>query len=629
MTVQKIQLKGGVNKERTRYSTEGGWYDSDKVRFRQGYPEKVGGWTRFSAATFLGVCRSLWNWVTLDGKNFVGVGTHLKMYLELGTAYYDITPIRETTAAGDVTFAATNGSSSITVSDTAHGALPSNFVTFSGAVSLGGVIDADILNKEYQIDSVIDVDSYVITALDASGVAIAANASDTGNGGAAVVGAYQIQTGKEIQIPTTGWGGGAFGLGTWGQGDLTSVGLRLWSQSNFGEDLLFNPRGGGLYYWDATGGTSTRGVNVTSLAGASDVPTVVLFSLVSDVNRFAFALGANPLGESTLDPLLVRWSDKEDIADWTPTALNESGDLRLTHGSSIVSAVQARQEVLIWTNAALYGLQYLGAPEGWGTQILGDNLSIASQNSPVYADNKAYWMGRDKFYVYDGTVRTLPCDLRRFIFTGINETQLNQVFSGSVEQFHEIWWFYPSVGSDTCDLYVLYNYIDGTWANGTIARTAWLDADTRTNPIGATYSNNLVYHESGCDDGEGATATAIASQITSSEIDLEDGDRFMFIDKILPDVTFEGSEADSPAIDIDFYPMKDSGSGYNSPRSEGGNSTASVTRTSTVTIEQFTGQAFVRVRGRQMVVKYSSADAGVAWQAGDLRVDMRPDGRRG
>lgn len=629
MTIQKIKVQGGVNKERTQYSTEGGWFDADKVRFRQGYPEKIGGWERLSAATFLGVCRSLWNWVTLSGNNIVGVGTNLKFYLELGTAYHDITPLRVTTAAGDVTFAATNGSSSITVADTAHGAFPGNFVTFSGSASLGGVITATILDKEYQVDSLVDADSYIIIALDASDVAIEANASDTGNGGAGVVGAYQIATGSGIELPTAGWGAGGLGLGTWGEGENTASGLRLWSQSNFGEDLLFNPRGGGLYYWDATNLVATRGVNVTSLAGASDVPTKVIFSLVSDINRFAFAFGVNTLGSTTLDPMLIRWSDKEDVADWTPTPLNEAGDLRISHGSRIVAATQARQEMLVWTDSALYGFQYLGAPEGWGAQLLGDNISIISPNAAAYVDNKSYWMGRDKFYTYDGTVRTLVCNLRRHVFTDINASQMGQTFTGVIEEFHEIWWFYCSNDSDTVDLYVLFNYVDNTWANGTLARTAWLDSGLRTNPVAATYSNNLVYHEVGNDDNETGTVVPIDAQITSSEIDLEDGNSFMFINRALPDITFDGSTADSPAASLEIKPLKNSGSGFNSPLSEGGNSSATITRTATSVIEQFTGQVFVRVRGRQMVVKISSSDLGVAWQAGDMRVDMRPDGRRG
>jgi len=629
MPLKKLEFKSGVNKERTQYSSEGGWFDSDKVRFRQGLPEKIGGWEQISTATFLGVCRSLWNWVTLGGQNIVGVGTHLKMYLELGTSYSDITPIRVTTNAGDITFAATDGSTAITITDTAHGALPNDFVTFSGAVSLGGVITAAILNKEYQIDDVVDTNDYKITALDANDAAIAANSSDTGNGGAAVIGAYQIPSGSDIEVPTAGWGGGAYGIGVWSTGETTTSNLRLWGQSNFGEDLLFNPRGGGLYYWDATNLVATRGVNVTSLTGATDVPTLVLFSLVSDINRFAFVFGCNAAGTSTLDPLLIRWSDKEDVADWTPTATNESGDLRLSHGSRIVTATQARQEVLVWTDTALYGLQYLGPPEGWGAQILGTNSSIISPNAAAYVGNTAFWMGQDKFYFYDGTVQTLICDVRRFIYNDINETQLGQTFSGIVEEFNEVWWFYCSAGVTAIDKYVLYNYVEKSWAVGTLARTAWVDSGLRTNPLAATYTNNLVYHELGNDDKETGTTAAIAAEITSSEIDLDDGDKFMFINRMLPDVTFEGSDAASPALTMELKPMTNAGSGFLATPSEGGNSSATVTRTSTSVIEQFTDQVYVRVRGRQLVVKVSSSAEGVAWQLGSPRVDMRPDGRRG
>lgn len=628
MPIKKLVIKGGINRERTQYSTEGGWYDGDKVRFRQGEPEKIGGWQRLSDNVFLGICRSLWNWVTLAGKNIVGVGTNLKFYLELGTQYYDVTPIRSTTAAGAVTFAATTGSSVLTVSDTAHGALTNDFVTFSGASSLGGLIVASALNQEYQIASLVDDDSYTVVAKDTNGATLTANASDTGNGGASVVGAYQINTGNEIAVPLAGYGAGGFGLGTWGFGTVTTRPLRIWAQSNFGEDLLFNYIGGDLFYWDATNGVITRAVYVSALAGASDVPTAVNYSLVSDINRFAFAFGVNPVGSSVLDPMLIRWSDKEDVADWTSTTLNEAGELRVSHGSRITTALQARQEVLVWTDSAMYGLQYLGAPEGWGAQLLGDNTSIISQNAAAYVGNMAFWMGRDKFYMYDGTVQTLPCDVRRYIYTDINATQFEQVFAGIVEQFSEVWWFYCSSGSDTIDSYVLYNYVEHVWAIGTLTRTAWIDSGLRTNPVAATYSNNLVYHEVGNDNNETANE-AIEAYITSSEIDLDDGHQFMFIKRVLPDVTFEGSAASSPAIIMELKPMNNAGSGYTTPASQGGNSSGTVTRTSTSVIEQFTEEVFVRVRGRQMVVKISSTGLGVAWQLGAARYDIRPDGRRG
>jgi hypothetical protein len=366
MAVRKLQFKPGVNRETTRYAAEGQWYETDKVRFRRGLPQKIGGWEQVSSNTYLGVARSLFNWATLSGQNLIAAGTNLKYYIERGGAYFDITPIRATTAAGDVTFSATNGDATLTVADTAHGALQNDFVTYSGAVSLGGNITADVLNQEYQIATIIDEDSYTIEAKDTSGSTVTANASDTGNGGASVVGAYQINTGNEIEVPFSGWGAGRWGTGTWGTGGTTLAPMRIWSESNFGEDLFFAHRGGVPLYWDASSGVGTRGVYVSSLGGASDVPTITNLAFVSDIFRFAFCFGANDIGSSTLDPMLIRWSDQEDVANWTPAATNQAGSLRLSDGTEIVDAIQARQEILVWSDAALYGLQYLGAPEVWG-----------------------------------------------------------------------------------------------------------------------------------------------------------------------------------------------------------------------------------------------------------------------
>jgi hypothetical protein len=630
MPLKKIELSPGINRENTRYATEGGWYEGDKIRFRQGTPEKIGGWERISTTTFLGVCRSLWNWVTIGGQNLVGVGTNLKFYIERGGFYYDVTPIRETTAAGDVTFAAVNGSSTLTVADTAHGAAQNDFVTFSGAVSLGGNITADVLNQEYQVLLVLDEDSYTVTAKDTAGATVTANASDTGNGGGVVVGAYQITTGSTIAVPFTGWGAGAWGSGTWGVGGTTTQPLRLWSQTNFGEDLVFAYRGGPLLYWDATTGTATRGniVDTTNYPTSSDVPTAVNYSFVSDISRFVFAFGANALGTSLIDPMLIRWSDQESFINWTPDAANQAGSLRLSHGTEIVTATQARQEILVWSDSALYSLQYLGSPDVWGAQLLGNNISIAGQNATAYAAGVAFWMGRDKFYTYDGTVAPLPSNVRRYVFGDINTAQYAQVCAGTNEGFNEVWWFYCSSGSTTNDRYVVYNYVENVWFYGTLGRTAWLDSGLRAYPLAATYTYNLVNHEIGTDDKETAVTTAITASVTSAEFDLEDGHQFAFIRRIIPDVTFTGSTAGSPALVMSLLPLQNSGSGYNSPLSEGGDSTATVTRTATVPIEEFTGQAFVRVRGRQLAVKIESTAVGVTWQLGAPRFDIRPDGRR-
>ena len=629
MPVRKLQFKSGVNRESTRYAAEGQWYDIDKVRFRRGLPQKIGGWEQISTATFLGVARSLFNWATLSLQNLVSVGTNLKYYIERGGAYYDVTPLRFTTAAGDVTFAAVNGDATLTVTDTAHGALQNDFVTFSGAASLGGNITAAVINQEYQIATIVNDNSYTVEAKDTSGSTVLASGSDSGNGGSSTVGAYQINTGNEIAVPFTGWSAGRWGSGTWGTGSTTVAGMRIWSQSNFGEDLFFLRRGGAPFLWDATNGVATRAVLVSSLAGASQVPTIANVAFVSDIFRFAFCMGANPIGSAVQDPMLIRWSDQEDVAEWNPTSLTQAGSLSLSEGTEIVQAVQARQEILIWTDAALYGLQYLGAPIVWGATLLGANLTIASPNAALYSNNIAYWMGTNKFYYYDGTVKTLPCDVRSYVFDDFNTAQYDQVVAGSNEEFDEIWWFYCSDGVTQNDRYVIYNYVENVWYFGNLSRSAWLDSDLRDFPIAATFNNRLVNHETGVDDKETGTATAFTASITSTQFDLDDGDRFMLVNKMLPDVTFEGSTAASPAAVLTLNPLENSGSGRYDPASVGGNSNATVTRTATAPIEQFTGQVFTRLRGRQMSFKVESTAAGVTWKLGATRVDMRPDGRRG
>ena len=630
MTLQKLALNPGVNKEKTSYSNENSWVESDKVRFRQGYAERIGGWTRTSVNTFLGTCRSLFNWVTLGGANYIGVGTNLKFYVSQGGAYYDVTPLRATTSAGDVTFAATNGSSTITVTDASHGAEPDEFVTFSDAASLGGLITAEVLNQNYQIASVTNANTFTITAKDTSGDTVTANASDSGNGGSSVVGKYEISVGTATAIPLIGWSAGTWGSGTWGNGTSSDTLrlLRLWSQSAFGEDLVLAFRQGALYYWDSSGGLTSRAVLVSSLASASDVPTVTNMVLVSDVSRFVFCFGANTLGTSTQDPLLIRWSDQESVVNWTPAATNQAGSLRLSRGSSIITAAQARQEILVWTDSALYALQYVGAPIVWSSQLVGDHISVISQNCVAYANGASYWMGIDKFYVYDGTTKQLRCDLRRHIFNDINREQVDQVFAGTIEAFHEVWWFYPSLDSNSIDKYVVYNYQQDVWYYGTLARTAWIDSGLRDYPIGATYTNNLVEHENGVDDNETGTPTAITATISSAQFDVDDGDRFAFIWRVLPDITFEGSTADSPTATLSLLPLNNSGSGYNDPTSEGGSNSGAITRTATLPIEKYTQQLNTRVRARQLQLKIESTTSGVIWQLGSPRIDIRSDGRR-
>mgnify|MGYP003115750349 CR=1 FL=1 len=628
MTLQKLSLSPGVNREKTSYSNENSWFECDKVRFRQGFAERIGGWTRISNATFLGICRSLLNWITLTGANYLGIGTHLKFYIGQGGAYYDVTPLRSTTSAGDVTFAATNGSSTITVTDTDHGALVNDYVTFSGAASLGGNVVAAVLNQNYQIASVPSANTFTITAKDTSGSTVTANSSDSGNGGSSTVGAYEIGVGYDIAVPVIGWSGGTWGTGVWGTGTSSASELRLWSQATFGEDLVFAPRGGALYYWDSSSGTGTRGVLVSSLSGASDVPTVANTVLVSDVSRFVFCFGANTINTTTQDLLLIRWSDQESVVDWTPAATNQSGSLRLSRGSSIITASQSRQEVLVWTDSALYNLQYVGAPIVWNSQIVGEHISIASQNAVAYADGVSYWMGMDKFYLYDGRTRQLQCDLRRYVFSDINTSQIDQVFAGTIESFHEVWWFYCSADSNTIDKYVVFNYQQEIWYYGTLTRTAWIDSGLQDYPIAATYSNNLVEHENGVDDNETTTPAAISANISSAQFDIDDGNNFAFIRRVVPDITFDGSTASNPSATLSLIPYNSSGSGISDPTSEGGSNSGTITRSATAPVEKYTDRLDIRIRARQMALKIESSGSGVTWQLGSPRIDIRADGRR-
>lgn len=624
MPLIKIVPQPGVNRENTRYVNEGTYYESDKIRFRQGTPETIGGWIQISTNRFLGVCRSLWSWVTLAGSKFLGLGTHLKYYLELGGQYYDITPIRYASSAGDTTFAATDGSSVITVTDIGHGCFIGDFVTFFDATSLGGNITATVLNQEYQVVSIIDADNYTIN------VSVAADASDTGTGGSLAYGEYQVHVGPEIQVPLTGWGAGQWGVNTWGVGSTSEISLRLWSEYNYGQDLVFGPRGGGIYYWSANAGVGQRGVLLSTLPGASDVPLVQNKIFVSDVSRFVLALGCNELGDTELDPLLIRWSDQEDAANWTPSATNQAGGIRLSQGSEIISAIQSRQEIVIFTDVAVYGFQYIGPPSVWGATLLAEGISIMGPNSAAIAAGITFWMGVDKFYVYDGNVKTLPCDLKQFVFSDINLQQRYQVFAGVNEGFNEVWWFYCTANSTQINRYVVYNYIENVWYYGTLARTAWVDADIRSNPVAATYINNLVTHEVGVDDVADGTPRPLNAFIETSQFDMEDGDKFLFTRRVLPDITFRGSTPGSgPQASLTIKSLNNSGSGYRVPGSVGGSDSAVISRTATAPIEEFTGQVFIRARGRQFAFRLESNKVGTAWQMGGMRFDVRDDGGRG
>ncbi len=609
MPLKKLLLKSGVNRENTRYTSEGGWYECDKIRFRQGTPEKIGGWQRISNNTFEGVCRSLWGW-----DNFVGVGTNLKFYVEQGGAYNDITPLRETVALTDP-FTTTAGSSIVAVVDANDGYINGDFVTITGSAEVGGITP----DGEYEIT--LTGTGYTID------VGTVATSNATG-GGASVSIAYQINVGSAFTLPTSGWGASYWGDGDWGVGQSSLEAIRLWSQSNFGSDLIFGPKGGAIYYWDVSGGLTSRGVELSTLPGASDVPISQRVLEVSDINRFVFAFGANDFGTNTSNPMLVRWSDQGSAVDWTPSVTSQAGFLTLSRGSEIIAAKQSRQEVLVWTDAALYALQYVGAPVVWSAQIVGENTSIAGQNAVSYANGVAYWMGKDKFYKYDGRVQPLRCDLRKFVFGDFNELQYDQIVSGTNEAYHEVWWFYCSQDSLQNDRYVVYNYLEDVWYYGTMGRSAWLDSGLRDKPLAATYNNNLVNHEEGVDDNETATPAAIHAYISSAEFDLEDGHQFAFVHRVLPDIRFDGSTAASPSATMTLLPLANSGSGYNDPASVGGTNARTTARTAVLPIEEYTGQVYTRVRGRQMSMRVESTGEGVQWQLGAPRIDMRPDGRR-
>jgi hypothetical protein len=775
MPLKKLLLRPGVNKENTRYTSENGWYDCDKIRFRQGTPEKIGGWTKISLQTFVGVCRSLWAWVTLGSLKLLGVGTNLKFFIENGGSYYDITPLRSAVTLTNP-FDMVSGSSTVTVTDANGGYISGDYVTFTGSAANGGITllgeysltlgtvsntytvtasspaeitsaNPAVFTTQFQLANnvqvtlattgilpypfvagttyyVVNTSGYTFqlsltsggSALSALGSSqsgiqtVTAKASSTATGGGTVRAAYQINVGPAYAVALTGWGVSTWGSGAWGVGNTALDQIRVWTQSNFGEDLIFGPRGGGIYYWDATTGLlgtvftvtiaspavvtasinltngmeliftttgalptglnvgqiyyvinssgttcnlaatsggaaitttgsqsgvhkiSPRALPLASMSGASDVPLEQNCLLVSDSSRFVFAFGATELGSATFNPMLIRWSDQGDPFNWTPSATVQAGFSYLSHGSEIVTVMQARQEILVWTDSSVYSLQYQGAPIVWSTQIVGDNISIAGENAVAYANGVAYWMGVDKFYKYDGRTQTQNCDLRQYVFENINKSQFSQVVAGTNEGFNEIWWFYCSGTSTNIDSYVVFNYMEnqgqGCWYYGSMARTAWLDSGLRDYPVGATYDYNIVNHEQGVDDNTTAVTLPIEAFITSAEIDLEDGDRFGFIWRVLPDITFRGSTAASPQVTMYLKPMQNSGSGYNSPASVGGENNATVTRTAVLPIEEFTGQIYTRVRGRQIAMEVRSTATGVTWQLGSPRIDIRQDGRR-
>jgi hypothetical protein len=706
MPLQKLQFRPGLNREGTDYSNEGGWYDGDKIRFRSGFPEKIGGWSRLSGQQFIGLAKSLWNWVTLDGSNYLGVGTSKKYYIEQGGFFNNVTPIVHTSAnigAAAGPFTATANSTSLTVVDASYNPSAGDYVIISGAASLGGNLTANVLNTTYTVTSIVNATAYTITT------SVAANASDTGKGGATVTINYEYPVGLDVAVAGTGWGSGPWGRSTWGSAFSGGVQdqLRLWSNDNYGQDLVIAPRGGPVFYWEAVNGPTVRAKylsdladnavaltdtatwtgNVTSITvtaaaaqnifpymvitgtnipagtqvdstyitglttvpitatttGSSSgsyafsyagafVPTKTNQVVASAIQRFVICFGANPYSpndaSTTFDPLLVRWSDQENPYQWIPEVTNQSGEFKLSNGSYIMCAESTRQEILVWTDSAIYSMQYLGPPYVWGFQILMDNISIISPNAAVTVNNITYWMGTDKFFSYSGRVETLPCSIWQYIFNDINTDQGFQVFAGSNERYSEVWWFYCSNDSDTVDKYVIYNYLERVWYYGTMARTAWLDSPLRSYPMAADYNNRILYHEAAVDDVAGETPVPINAYVQSSDFDIGDGHNFGFVWRILPDVNFNGSNVNQPQVTMTVKPRRNSGTPYGAADNPAVISSDNYAGAGVYNIQEFTGQVYTRLRGRQLAFRIESTTLGVSWQLGSPRIDIRNDGRR-
>jgi hypothetical protein len=732
MPYTDLRFKPGINKEITSFSEGNGWVDCDKIRFRFGYPEKLNGWEKNTSNSFLGVCRGLHEWVALSGEGFLSVGTQLKYYIKQGDGFNDVTPIRLTTGAGGVTFAATNGSSTITVTDVNHGAVENDFVTFSGAVSLGGAITADILNQEYQVTSVTDGNTYTIQARTVSTISsitedgalnptlVNANSSDTGNGGASVVGAYQIGTGLNSSVAGTGWGAGLWGGtnngalqttlnegGTLGAGDTTitvtsstgivasdviliggtelvlvggvssndltgctrghngttatshadgsvvrltdgnadsinnfngwgegvatgtqtaTTGLRIWSHDNFGEDLIFNERSGQVFYWDKTNGVGTRGVELSTLSGTPrSVPQKCAQILLSDRDRHVIAFGADGLGgpsdtqgNGTQDPMLIRFSSQENPIDWYPTDTNTAGDLRIDTGSKIVQAVETRQQIAVFTDIAVYAMQFIGPPFTFGINLVSSNITIASPRAAIAVNDIVYWMGNAEFYNYAGSVQRIPCTVRDYVFNDFNTSQIEKVVAGSNVSFAEVWWFYPSSSSSENDRYVVFNYQENIWYVGTLDRTAWLDRGIGSVPIATGNDGYLYNHETGAK----ADGSAMTAFIESGDMDITDGNQFSFISRVIPDLNFRETNVNDTTVNFIFNAKNAPGQTAQTTNTD------TITKTSNTPVDQYTSQYQTRIRGRSFTFKVESTDADVLWRLGIPRVDIRQDGRR-
>ena len=701
MPLQKLQFRPGLNREGTDYSNEGGWYDGDKVRFRSGFPEKIGGWTQVSAYQFNGVCRALWVWLDADagaGNSYIGVGTNTKYYIYFGGTYNDVTPIVQTDVLTNP-FTTVNLSTTVTVTDATYNPSVGDFVTFSGGTAVGGLT----ISGDYQVQTAPSPTTYTITAASA--------ATSGATGGGTVTAQYEYPSGLNVYTIGTGWGAGPWGRSTWGSGYPLGIGeqLRLWSNDNFGANLVIAPRGGPIFYWQDDLSVSSRAQSISSLANTttsltdlctfgSGVSTITVsnanapyiypymyitgtgiptgtyvtsayvtgsttcpisstttlassgsyaFSyagsfapvatyqvITSAIQEFVIAFGSNSYSPgtpgTTFNPMLVRWSDQANPYQWVPQIANQSGEYLLTNGSYIMCARTTRQEILVWTDSCIYSMQYLGAPYVWGFQVLMNNITIMAPDSAITINNITYWMGKDRFYMYSGRVEVLPCALRQYIYDDINQDQAYQVFAASVEGFNEVWWFYvsKSSGGTSIDKYVVYNYLDRVWYYGTMARTAWIQTGTQPYPIAADYNGRLLYHENGTDDLATSSTQPINAYCQSSDFDIGDGHNFGFVWRILPDVNFNGSTTNQPYVTMTVKPRQNSGTAYGAADNPAVQSLQNYTTIPQYTVQQFSGQVYTRLRGRQMSFRIESNSLGVAWQLGSPRIDVRPDGRR-
>ena len=630
MPLSKLNFKPGINKEETDYSNEGGWVDGDKIRFRKGRVEKIGGWEKLSSDTLIGSARALHSWISLGGNKFLGIGTTNKYYIEEGGTYNDVTPVRKT-STNSITFGATDGSSTITVTDSSHGAVNGDFVTFSSAVSLGGNITATVLNQEYQIDLVTGTNTYQITAKDTSGATVTANSSDSGNGGSATDGVYLLNSGLDVYVPSTGWGVGTWGAGAWGAATTLSDvnNLRLWTHDNYGEDLIINPRGGGIFRWVENDGLSTRAVELATTSGANLVPTKALQVITSETDRHLIVLGADPISGSsrtgTIDPMLVAFSDQENPLQFEPLSTNTAGSLRLSSGSSIVGGIKARQEVLIFTDTSLYSMNFIGPPLTFAINLINEGAGLIGPKAAANSPKGVFYMSKKGFYFYNGSVQKIPCSVQDHVFSDLDETQAFKCFAGLNEEFSEVWFFYPSVTDNETEIsrYVIYNYEENSWSIGTLERYSWLAAGVLDKPLAAgeeSTTKRIYEHEKGFNDDESAMDGVF---VESADIDITDGDRFVFLKRILPDILFvnESGTSQNPAINVVVK------------RRDFNNQTLSTDSTTQITASSTFSS--LRSRARQFVLRFESDDDNTdsdrknyKWRLGSTRVDIQPSGRR-